>query len=88
MSSDFLSGATAMGCIAIALFFVRYWRLTHDRFFALFALAFAIFATNRIVLGFLDEDSEARPAVYIARLLAFLVIALAIVDKNRARAES
>jgi hypothetical protein len=85
VSAEFLVGATAMGCLAIAVFFLRFWRLTGDRFHALFALAFAIFGVNRIVLGFLDEDSEARPIVYLARLLAFLVIAVAIVDKNRAR---
>ena len=86
MSADFLVGFTAMGCFVAALFFVRFWRATGDRFFALFALAFALFGANRVVLGFLNEGNEARPAIYVVRLLAFLVIVAAIVDKNRAGA--
>ena len=83
--ADFLLGVTVMGCVTIALFFVRYWRTSGDRFFALFALAFATFAANRFVLLFLDEDDEARTAVYIVRLVAFLIIIAAVIDKNRDR---
>jgi hypothetical protein len=86
MSADFLVGFTAMGCFVVALFFVRFWRATGDRFFALFALAFGLFGANRVVLGFLNEGSEARPAIYVVRLLAFLAIVVAIVDKNRSQA--
>lgn len=86
--SDVLGGATSFGCLVIALFFFRFWRQTADRLFAAFALAFAIFAANRFVLAVLEEDDEARPYVYLVRLLAFLVIIAAIVDKNRPRAEA
>lgn len=85
--SDFLLGATTMGFFAVALFFLRFWRSTGDRFFALFALGFATFAVNRFVLLFLDEADEARTYVYFVRLLAFLLIIAAIVDKNRRPAE-
>ena len=85
MSADFLVGFTAMGCFVVALFFARFWRATGDRFFAWFALAFALFGANRCVLGFLSEDNEARPALYVVRLVAFLVIVWAVIDKNRAR---
>jgi hypothetical protein len=81
--SDFLLGVTTMGCLVAALFFWRYWRASGDRFFALFSLAFLTFAANRFVLLFLDEADEARTAVYFVRLLAFLLIVAAIVDKNR-----
>ena len=84
MTADFLLGATAFGCLVIALFFARFWRVTGDRFFVLMAGAFAVFGLNRIVLGALDPESEARPAVYVIRLLAFVVILVAIVDKDRA----
>ena len=80
--SDVLYGATAMGCVVIALFFFRFWRQTADRLFAAFALAFGLFAVNRFVLGLLDETDEARPLVYVVRLLAFLVIIAAVLDKN------
>lgn len=81
--TNFLLGVTAMGCLVAALFFLRFWRATQDRFFALFSLAFLTFAVNRLVLTTLDEGSEARTAVYIVRLLAFALILLAILDKNR-----
>lgn len=82
---DFLDGATALACCAIALFFLRFWRDTHDRLFGILALAFVVFAVNRVVLTALDDDDEARTLVYLVRLLAFALIAFAIVDKNRPR---
>lgn len=82
---DFLDGATALACCAIALFFLRFWRDTHDRLFGILALAFLVFAINRVVLTALDDDDEARTLVYLVRLLAFALIAFAIVDKNRPR---
>ena len=84
--SDFLAGGTAIGCLVIALFFLRFWRQTADRLFAAFAVAFGLFAVNRMLLALLAEDNEARTYVYIVRLLAFLMIIAAIVDKNRPRA--
>jgi Family of unknown function (DUF5985) len=84
---DFLFGASAVAAAAIALFFLRFWRETGDRFFALFALAFLIFACNRIALGALDDESEARTIVYVARAAAFGLIVLAIVEKNRPQRE-
>jgi hypothetical protein len=43
-----------------------------------------IFAVNRAILAGLDDDNEARTYVYVARLLAFTLIAYAVFDKNRA----
>ena len=83
---EFLAGASFLAAAAIALFFARFWRDTGDRFFALFALAFAIFAVNRLGLTVLDDESEARTFIYVARAAAFGLIILAIVEKNRAPA--
>ena len=83
MTVAFLNGASVVAAAAIALFFVRFWRDTGDRFFALFAAAFVIFAVNRGVLTALDDDSEARTVVYVARAIAFALIVVAIADKNR-----
>ena len=80
--SEFLQGATAACGFAICAFFVRYWRDTGDRLFAVFAAAFALFGTSRVVLSTLDRDSEARTWVYALRAAAFLAIAAAVVDKN------
>lgn len=82
---DFLDGASCVAAAAIALFFVRFWRATSDRLFGIFALAFAVLAVNRVVLAAADDATEAHTFVYLARAVAFALIALAIVDKNRAR---
>ena len=83
MSADFVSGATMAAALVIAVIFFRYWRQTHDRLFLGFALGFAVFSVSRLILAFLDEDDEGRIFVYGLRLLAFLLILAAIVDKNR-----
>ena len=88
MTGAFILGATAMGCLTITVFFLRFWRETGDRFFALLALGFAMFAVNRGVLVTLDETAEARTYVYAIRLLAFVLIASAIIDKNRRPADA
>jgi hypothetical protein len=80
---EVLSGAMIMGCLVAALFFLRFWKRTRDRLFAMFAAAFAMMAVNRFILSALAEESEMRMPVYIARLLAFVLILGAIIDKNR-----
>jgi len=83
MTFEFLAGASVLGSAAIALFFFRFWTESRDRLFLIFAIAFAIFAINRILLSALDDKDEARTVVYLARAITFALIALAIVDKNR-----
>jgi len=86
VSADFVSGATMAAALVIALLFFRYWRQSGDRLFLMFALGFLVFASSRLILAFLDEDDEGRIYVYGLRLVAFLLILAAIVDKNRSRA--
>ena len=81
--TDALQGGSIVAAAAIALFFLRFHRQTGDRFFVLFAIAFAIFAVNRLVLLILDDDSEARTLAYLVRAAAFGLIVYAVVDKNR-----
>jgi drug/metabolite transporter superfamily protein YnfA len=83
VSAEFLSGATMAAALVIALVFYRYWRQTRDRLFLGFALGFLVFAVSRLILAFLEEDDEGRIFVYGLRLLAFLLILAAIIDKNR-----
>jgi uncharacterized membrane protein YcjF (UPF0283 family) len=80
---DFLNGAAAAGSIGVGLFFLRLWRETRDRFFALFGFAFGILALNWIALLWAVPEDENRHYFYLIRLLAFLLIIAAIVDKNR-----
>ena len=86
--NDFLQGATMLDSLGVALFFLKYWRTTGDRLFAVFAAAFTVFAANRAVLAALDPDSEARTYVYLLRALTFVLIALAVLDKNYGRSSS
>ena len=81
--NHFLLGALCMGFAAIAMFFQRFYRRTHDRFFAFFSVAFAIMALNQLALLILGEASEYRSWVFVVRLAAFLLILVAILDKNR-----
>ena len=80
--SPFLHGATMLASFAVAVFFLKYWRQTQDRLFAVFAAAFTLFGINRVVLHQLSADSEARTWVYALRAAAFFAILGAIVDKN------
>jgi hypothetical protein len=81
--NSFLLGALAMGFLAGALFFVRFFVRTRDRFFAFFGAAFAIMSANQVALTVFGEDSEFRSWLYLVRLAAFVVILYAIYDKNR-----
>jgi hypothetical protein len=81
----FLLGALVMACAAAGLFFLRFWRKTHDRLFAIFAVAFWLMGLNWLLLSFTKSDYEFRPALYLIRLLAFVLILYAILEKNRAK---
>jgi hypothetical protein len=85
--TPFLLGATAMASLVAALFFLRFWRETGDRFFLYFAVAFGMEGLNRSVLGLSTVSQETEPFFYLVRLVAFLLILAAIVDKNRKKRE-
>jgi len=80
-----LVGLIACASLTAALFFLRFWRHTRDRFFIFFALSFAIEGVNRIVLYLFVGPNEEAPVYYLVRLVAYGLIVAAIVDKNRRR---
>jgi len=82
MLRSVLSGAVSMAAMLAALFFLRFWLRTRDRFFLLFSAAFAIYAVSQFVLAIADV-SEFEPFYYLPRLVTFGLIILAVVDKNR-----
>jgi len=84
VSSEFVSGSTAVAALVIALFFICYWKQTRDPLFFMFAGGFLTLAGSRVILAFLDEDDEGRLFVYGLRLIAFTLILIAIIHKNRA----
>lgn len=79
----FLWGVSAMGGWAVGLHFLRFWRETRDRFFAFFAAAFWTLGLNWLGLALTNPADEARTYYYVLRLVAFLMIIGAILDKNR-----
>lgn len=79
---SFVTGALAALYAVAGLFFLRFWRRTRDALFASFALAFALLATNQIVLALGGLEREEQSWVYVLRLLAFLLIIAGIVRKN------
>jgi hypothetical protein len=80
---EFIMGAIASASGIVALFFLRFWRDTGDRLFALFSLAFALLGSTRLALVLLRDNVEPLTYIYWVRLTAFLIILAAIVDKNR-----
>lgn len=81
--SEFIAGMITMGYIVAGIFFLRFWRDTRDRLFAMFGVAFFILALQRFGLDFAQDESERATLWYFVRLLAFIIIIAAIVDKNR-----
>lgn len=81
--SSVLMGAVAMASCVATLFFLRFWRQTRDGFFLLFAAAFGLDALTRVVLGVGRLSEETEPLIYLARLVTFGLIILAIIRKNR-----
>lgn len=82
----FVLGASASACLAIAVFFLRFWKDTGDRLFAAFAGAFFVFGVNRLILTLTDENEDGRVYAYVLRFLAFMLVVWGIVDKNRSSA--
>ena len=82
MLVDFFAGAVTLGFFVAAAFFLRFWRRTRDRFFLAFAAAFTLLATNQALAAFLGAGDERTPYTYVLRVLGFVLILYAIVDKN------
>lgn len=80
--TEFLSGAVTMGFLVAAGFFVRFWRQTADRLFLAFAAAFVLLALNQALAQWLGAADERVAYTYLLRVLGFVLILVAIVDKN------
>ena len=81
----FLLGAIAMACAIAALFFFRFWRGTHDRFFLWFGCSFLIEALNRAHFALSGARHEEAALYYLIRLGSYGLILWAIVEKNLPR---
>ena len=81
--NQMLLGALTLATAMVGLFFLRFWQDSRDRFFLLFALSFFVQALNRLVLALSDNPQEGTPLQYGIRFAAYVLIVLAIMDKNR-----
>ena len=78
-----LYGVLITASLLVGLFFLKFWRQTRDRFFLLFATAFWVLALNWIGLIAIEPADETETYAYLLRLVAFVLILIGIVDKNR-----
>ena len=78
-----LDGGRVTLCVLIALCFARLSRATRDRLYAAFAVAFLLLGLNWTLLGLRTASGDQSVLAYVPRLLAFLLIIAAVVDKNR-----
>lgn len=79
---NFIAGAIWILSWVAALYFLKFWRKSGDRFFMWFAAAFALLGIERLVTMFGDQ---AEFQGYVIRLLSFVLILVAIGQKNRTR---
>lgn len=80
---NFAWGILTMASVIVSVFFWRYWKVSGERLFAFFCVAFALLALNWLALSVTAPAYEARHLVYLIRLAAFTLIIVGIVDKNR-----
>ena len=83
-SLQFFSGMIVMCDLVAALFFLKFWSRSGDRLFAYFTIAFVILAIQRTVLTLADPTDTMELLTYGLRAVAFIVLIVGIVDKNRA----
>jgi hypothetical protein len=82
---EFMSGAVTLGFVVATLFFLRFWRKTSDRLFLAFAVAFALLALNQGLAQWLGAADERVGYTYLLRIVGFVLILVAIIDKNLQR---
>jgi len=79
---DFLAGAVTLAYVIAAFHFFNFWKRTADRLFLSFAMAFLLLALNQLLVFAIGANDERGNYAYILRVLGFVLILFAIVDKN------
>lgn len=79
----FLQTVAATGAWDSGVVFLVLWWESRDALFAFFAAAFWLLALSWILRALFNPMGESRPYVYAIRLLAFTLIIVAIIHKNR-----
>jgi len=81
----FLQGISSMGAYVCTLFFLRFSLDSRDALFAFFGAAFFVLGLSWTLLAWTAPAEDTRPYVYGLRLIAFLLIIIGTVLKNRER---
>jgi len=81
--TELLIGAISTCYLLAGLFFLKFWKTTHDKFFLFFALSFLIEGINRVWLLIYFDLREGTPSYYVIRVLSYSFIIAAILHKNR-----
>jgi len=78
-------GLLTMASVVAALFFLRFWRETRERLFAFFSLAFLGLGATWLGLAIINHpaDEAQQEYAYVVRLVAFVILIIGIIDKNR-----
>jgi hypothetical protein len=77
-----LAGALVFAYLVAGAHFLRFWRRTGDRLFVHFAFAFWLFALDQLATSIPNVVDETDGYEYLLRVLGFVLIIVAIVDKN------
>jgi hypothetical protein len=80
-----VQAVTATAAFANGLFFVRFWQRSRDRLFGYFGAAFWLLAVSWMLLATINPEGDARAYIYGLRLVAFLLLIVGMIDKNRRR---
>ena len=86
MIEGFLLGVIATTSVTAGVFFLRFWRETRDSLFLAFGVAFIIEGLNRTSMLLTQKPNEGSPWIYVVRCVAFLLILIGIINKNRGAA--
>jgi uncharacterized protein DUF5985 len=82
----FLSGMVTAGFLIAAAFFFRFWQRTRDTLFAVLGVSFVLFALSQAASLSVDVPQDDRTAIFLLRLLGFIVLLAGILAKNLKRA--
>jgi hypothetical protein len=78
----FILGFVATAALVAGMFFLRFWRRTHDILFLAFATAFLFQAAASTATVFMRNPIGVSFWFYLGQILTYLLIILAILSKN------
>jgi hypothetical protein len=77
-----LSGALTLAYFVAGIHFLRFWRRTADPLFGFFAVAFWLFSLNQLASSVPIVSNETDGYEYLLRASGFILILIAIVQRN------